>query len=193
MVYQRAASPLTITATVANKNAGSTISIDALVSILNKNITRSQTFSVIPNSPQQTITFTYLPVSGEIPEISIKVTDTALNQTSIQKLTRIQICNCNSVDKSATCLSTVQQSYNPDVEFLACQCSTPYTGSFCTDLKNYCLALPCATGQSCHTLAPSLQTTANRYVCCNAGTSFNSVSGACDTSEDIIINLKAHR
>jgi hypothetical protein len=160
--------------------------IEALVTIVNKNITRSTTFATISNSPSQTISFTYLPIVGEIPEISIKtiVKENNFDQTSIQKVNTIQICNCSSVDKNAKCLSLVQQTFNPNVDFLKCECSDPYTGDFCSELKDFCLALPCNAGQTCNTLVPSFQASStNKYRCCNSETIYNPKTGTCDKSK----------
>ena len=115
--------------------------------------------------------------------LSIRATDNTLKQTTINNLNKVQICNCNTVDKNATCLSTVQTSYNPNVEFLNCQCSSPYSGSFCENLKDFCLTKNCNSTQTCNNLPPELQTSTQAYVCCETGLVFNNVTGVCSAGK----------
>lgn len=183
IAYQRNTAPaLTLSAIVVNQNTGSTLNLAAVVNIVNKNITRSQTFSSFLNAASQTITFSYLPIPNEIPVFSIIATDSSTNQSTVRNLNKVQICNCQTVDTNATCLNTVQLAFSSSVDFLACSCSSSYTGAFCTTLKDFCIAKPCASGQTCNTLSPLLQTTGNEFVCCNSGLVFNSITGTCDAT-----------
>ena len=109
----------------------------------------------------------------------IMATDSVLNQTVIESLNTVQICNCSNVDPNAVCLSTVQAVYSANAVIMACSCSSPYTGSFCETTKDFCALKPCSSSQTCANLAPQQQTSTTTYVCCNAGLSFNSISGTC--------------
>ncbi len=184
LTYLRALSkPLILQASVANLNTNSKLDIAASVKIINTGIVKSVTYATVQNSQIQTIEFSYTPVVGEIPLFTIRATDSSLNETTVQNLNTVQICNCTSVDTSATCLNTSQSSYNPNVDLLACQCSNSYTGAFCSELKNFCAIIPCSQSQTCHNKLPALQTTGSEYVCCNAGFTFVSSTGSCVQSK----------
>ena len=118
---------------------------------------------------------------------SIRVTDSVLQQTTVKKLKTVQICNCNTVDASSICLNTIQQYYSSNAVFLACQCSSAYTGNFCTDLKDFCIAKPCNSSQTCHTKSSQLQTAGNEYKCCDSGLAFNANTATCETRKFLII------